>query len=427
MHVSVCVFVCLSGVVLLNRCRLRSDHELSFGLSRRLPTDHVSGQLHFRVSITSPGSEGGSSRAEPSSELLLTVFSSSKAAPPIFPSCVYAEAAVDLGGATLGGGDPETPSDDEDLPRSSSPHCVFEPSDAGCLNGFYGDGAVWGGAVGGHCQRQVSLNDYLDTIEAPLSMGPRAAPLPKLRSSFPTDTRLSAMLHIDSDEEEDAVGRRQEAEPQQRAAASEDPGPGEGAGLSGPGGSVAAPSQVQTEPGRCETAGPEGASDPHQGPLSPIQVGPPPSPDSGGSWNCVTDLLFRRRWTLGKTRLQRQRRKGRSHPAARPPGRPEQAPPPAAAPVEALRLVRARRVKVQPEIPDWTDWGSRAGAEGGGAQEKGGAVWRRLSGGSEQNQDKSRTRKEETRSRPGEGEAGESPLTWHGAGVVDPLITGLQV
>ncbi|KAF6730462.1 E3 ubiquitin-protein ligase HECW2 [Oryzias melastigma] len=304
------------------------DHELSFGLSRRLPTDHVSGQLHFRVSITSPGSE---------------------------------EAAVDLGGATLGGGDPETPSDDEDLPRSSSPHCVFEPSDAGCLNGFYGDGAVWGGAVGGHCQRQVSLNDYLDTIEAPLSMGLRAAPLPKLRSSFPTDTRLSAMLHIDSDEEEDAVGRRQEAEPQQRAAASEDPGPGEGAGLSGPGGSVAAPSQVQTEPGRCETAGPEGASDPHQGPLSPIQ-----EVDAGKD-------------TAPKA--EEEGAESSSSEAAGPAG-------------------------AGPAPSSGASGGSETGAEGGGAQEKGGAVWRRLSGGSEQNQDKSRTRKEETRSRPGEGEAG---------------------
>ncbi|KAG5833557.1 hypothetical protein ANANG_G00277150, partial [Anguilla anguilla] len=41
--------------------------------------------------------------------------------------------------------------------------------------------------------------------------GPRERPLgaasPKLRSSFPTDTRLSAMLHIDSDEDEEGAGR----------------------------------------------------------------------------------------------------------------------------------------------------------------------------------------------------------------------------
>lgn len=35
-------------------------------------------------------------------------------------------------------------------------------------------------------------------------------------------------------------------------------------------------------------------------------------------------------------------------------------------------------------------------------------MWRRLSEGLEQNQDKSRTRKDEARTRPGEGETGES-------------------
>lgn len=58
--------------------------------------------------------------------------------------------------------------------------------------------------------RQDSLNDYLDAIEhnnrprpgtSTCSERPRGAS-PKLRSSFPTDTRLNAMLHIDSDEEE---------------------------------------------------------------------------------------------------------------------------------------------------------------------------------------------------------------------------------
>lgn len=58
--------------------------------------------------------------------------------------------------------------------------------------------------------RQDSLNDYLDAIEHNGHSRPGAAtcsersvgPSPKLRSSFPTDTRLSAMLHIDSDEED---------------------------------------------------------------------------------------------------------------------------------------------------------------------------------------------------------------------------------
>lgn len=59
--------------------------------------------------------------------------------------------------------------------------------------------------------RQDSLNDYLDAIDhggccsrpgpAPCSERSIGAS-PKLRSSFPTDTRLNAMLHIDSDEED---------------------------------------------------------------------------------------------------------------------------------------------------------------------------------------------------------------------------------
>lgn len=53
-----------------------------------------------------------------------------------------------------------------------------------------------------------SLADSLDAIEAPKGPGerPLGAASPKLRSSFPTHTRLSAMLHIDSDEDEDRSG-----------------------------------------------------------------------------------------------------------------------------------------------------------------------------------------------------------------------------
>lgn len=61
--------------------------------------------------------------------------------------------------------------------------------------------------------RQDSLNDYLDALEqnnnnaksCATASVPCDRPLgasPKLRSSFPTDTRLNAMLHIDSDEED---------------------------------------------------------------------------------------------------------------------------------------------------------------------------------------------------------------------------------
>lgn len=137
-------------------------------------------------------------------------------------------------GTILGGavnGDPGSPSDDEDLPHpSSSSRVTCGPSPTGSdegsliVNGacYYGDDNVWREpgqigeddllplALGSHTHRQVSLNDYLDAIESPRSPGdrPLAGPLPKLRSSFPTDTRLNAMLHIDSDEDEETTGQQ---------------------------------------------------------------------------------------------------------------------------------------------------------------------------------------------------------------------------
>ncbi len=52
---------------------------------------------------------------------------------------------------------------------------------------------------------QVSFSEQLDAIGAPKGPADRpfGAASPKLRSSFPTHTRLSAMLHIDSDEDEE--------------------------------------------------------------------------------------------------------------------------------------------------------------------------------------------------------------------------------
>ncbi|XP_035250283.1 E3 ubiquitin-protein ligase HECW2 isoform X1 [Anguilla anguilla] len=177
------------------------DQPLSYTLCRRLPTEHVSGQLQFRVEITSTGHE---------------------------------EASPDTMGSLLGAaamnGDPGSPSDDEDLPHPP-PGAGRGPSPTGSADSFPGDGArngeggaegrededgggaEGGGAEGGvpshHTLRQVSLNDYLDAIEAPKGPGerPLGAASPKLRSSFPTDTRLSAMLHIDSDEDEEGAGR----------------------------------------------------------------------------------------------------------------------------------------------------------------------------------------------------------------------------
>ncbi|XP_017281828.1 E3 ubiquitin-protein ligase HECW2 isoform X2 [Kryptolebias marmoratus] len=227
-------------------------HSVSFSLSRRLPTDNVSGQLHFRVDITSTGHE---------------------------------EASPDAVGTILGSGDPGSPSDDEELPHpSSSSHVTYGPSPTGSdegpflMNGLscYGDDRMWHepGQLGmedlhpvaprGHTHRQVSLNDYLDALEAPTGPEdrPLVGPLPKLRSSFPTDTRLNAMLHIDSDEEEDPVGQDRDQSQQSSDSASASAalrqqdvglkaGPkvqaGSGSGAGAEAGSSAA-SQPQTEP-----------------------------------------------------------------------------------------------------------------------------------------------------------------------------------
>uniref|UniRef100_A0A7N6B012 HECT-type E3 ubiquitin transferase n=1 Tax=Anabas testudineus TaxID=64144 RepID=A0A7N6B012_ANATE len=189
------------------------DQPVSYSLCRHLPADHVSGQLLFRVDITSNGHE---------------------------------EASPDAVGTILGGavnGDPGSPSDDEDLPHpSSSSRVTCGPSPTGSdegsllVNGacYYGDDSMWQEpgqigeedllpvALGGHTHRQVSLNDYLDAIEAPRSPGDRslAGPSPKLRSSFPTDTRLNAMLHIDSDEDEETAGQHRDQSQQSTDVAS---------------------------------------------------------------------------------------------------------------------------------------------------------------------------------------------------------------
>lgn len=121
-------------------------------------------------------------------------------------------------------GDPGSPSDDEDIipppsrvPRGLSPtgsegslhseafraiEGPLDPEEERILRDCAPDSAE---GAAGHTQRQVSLNDYLDAIEAPKGPGdrPLGAASPKLRSSFPTDTRLNAMLHIDSDEDEE--------------------------------------------------------------------------------------------------------------------------------------------------------------------------------------------------------------------------------
>lgn len=200
-------------------------------------------------------------------------------------------------GTILGGSvnsDPGSPSDDEDLPHpSSSMRVTCGPSPTGSEEGslivngacYYGDDSVWREpgqmgeedllpvALGSHTHRQVSLNDYLDAIESPRSPGdrPLVGPLPKLRSSFPTDTRLNAMLHIDSDEDEETSGQHreqsQEARTQQstdltrRLATSEAKQGNEGSraepqGQTGAGATTEAGSSASAQPGS-EPAGPE--------------------------------------------------------------------------------------------------------------------------------------------------------------------------
>lgn len=173
-------------------------------------------------------------------------------------------------GTLLGSGDPGSPSEDEDLPHaSSSSQVTCGPSPSGSdegpylMNGVccYGDNSTWRepgrlqmedlhpAALRGHTHRQVSLNDYLDGLEAPAGLGdrPSVGPLPKLRSSFPTDTRLSAMLHIDSDEEEDQAGQDTVGQPQHSS-------PRSGPESEAEAGSLAA-SHCQTDPEQAETRG----------------------------------------------------------------------------------------------------------------------------------------------------------------------------
>ncbi|KAM4025309.1 E3 ubiquitin-protein ligase HECW2 isoform 2-T4 [Anomaloglossus baeobatrachus] len=170
------------------------DQVLSYNLGRRLPTDHVSGYLQFKVEMTS------SVHDDASPEAVGTLFANNI------------------------NGDLGTPSDDEDSPAGhDSPSYSNGPLHANSLL----DGVRSGITIELNCNeaassssrtspirnRQDSLNDYLDALEQNNNNAKPCAttsvtcdrPLgasPKLRSSFPTDTRLNAMLHIDSDEED---------------------------------------------------------------------------------------------------------------------------------------------------------------------------------------------------------------------------------
>uniref|UniRef100_A0A670HV36 HECT-type E3 ubiquitin transferase n=1 Tax=Podarcis muralis TaxID=64176 RepID=A0A670HV36_PODMU len=145
------------------------DQILSYNLGRRLPADHVSGYLQFKVEITSSIHEGESWQQKLEHLLLggrCFMFGRLR-----LSKCLETSTTLET--------------DQEDLTsaasRSSPPR-----------------------------GRQDSLNDYLDAIEqsshsrtgTSVCNERTVGPSPKLRSSFPTDTRLNAMLHIDSDEEE---------------------------------------------------------------------------------------------------------------------------------------------------------------------------------------------------------------------------------
>ncbi|CDQ63212.1 unnamed protein product [Oncorhynchus mykiss] len=172
-----------------------SVQPLSFSLCRRLPTEHVSGQMQFKVELTSTGPDG---------------------------------ASLDFIIGVPNNGAPGTPSDDEDLPHPLPGVVTGGPSPTGSLGSqrsweggataypvpdyrdFSGTegGTTEGESYSGPQRLQRSLSEGLDAIEAPKGPGerPLGAASPKLRSSFPTHTRLSAMLHIDSDEEEERSG-----------------------------------------------------------------------------------------------------------------------------------------------------------------------------------------------------------------------------
>ncbi|XP_004378235.1 E3 ubiquitin-protein ligase HECW2 [Trichechus manatus latirostris] len=174
------------------------DQMLSYNLGRRLPADHVSGYLQFKVEVTSSVHEDASP-----------------------------EAVGTILGVSTVNGDLGSPSDDEDMPggHHDSPVCSNGPvSEDSAADGTPKHSLRTSSTLEIDTEelistssrtspprgRQDSLNDYLDAIEHNGHSRPGAATCsersmgasPKLRSSFPTDTRLNAMLHIDSDEED---------------------------------------------------------------------------------------------------------------------------------------------------------------------------------------------------------------------------------
>uniref|UniRef100_A0AAR2KF18 HECT-type E3 ubiquitin transferase n=1 Tax=Pygocentrus nattereri TaxID=42514 RepID=A0AAR2KF18_PYGNA len=162
------------------------NQSLTFSLCRRLPTDHVSGQLQFKVDVTATNQDD------------------------VSPESIFGAAALN--------GPPGTPSDDEDLPHPL-PVTSGGPSPTGSQSSRRNGegGSIPSPDTDTYCPTledegppspellQGTFSEQLDAIEAPKGPGerPLGAASPKLHSSFPTHTRLSAMLHIDSDEDEE--------------------------------------------------------------------------------------------------------------------------------------------------------------------------------------------------------------------------------
>lgn len=134
-------------------------------------------------------------------------------------NCLFTDVSPEsfIGAASLNG-PPGTPSDDEDLPhpltipseglsptgsqgsrRNGEGDSILSPDTETCGFTLDDEGPPSPDLL------QGTFSEQLDEIEAPKGPGerPLGAASPQLRSSFPTNSRLSAMLHIDSDEDEE--------------------------------------------------------------------------------------------------------------------------------------------------------------------------------------------------------------------------------
>ncbi|XP_038605658.1 E3 ubiquitin-protein ligase HECW2 isoform X2 [Tachyglossus aculeatus] len=153
------------------------DQMLSYSLGRRLPADHVSGYLQFKVDVSPSAHEETS-----------------------------AEAVGALLGAGALNGDLGSPSDEEEEEEEVGGDAPNDPGDPPeCPNCSDAVGAEEEAAPDGNPGRALDASrepDEASVASPPLGPGRPPGASPKLRSSFPTDTRLSAMLHIDSDEED---------------------------------------------------------------------------------------------------------------------------------------------------------------------------------------------------------------------------------